>query len=481
MPVRPLRVAALAALLSLPSVALANGRFPAANQLVTRPGDPSSLLVRATFGLLVSADSGAHFDWVCEQAVGLDPGADQDPPIALLGNGFPLVAPFDGVRRSTDGGCSFEAAATVDPAERVIDVAVDPGAPARGVAVTWHPTTHVTTVYETTDGGASWQVRGTTPGTDAIPVTLDLSPAMPSRILVSGAASVAGKLAGVVARSDDDGATWERFTIPFDGDSALYLAALDPADAGRVYARTTRTLGDRLLVSDDGGATFTEALRTDGRLLGFALAPDGSRVAVGGPTLGVQIADRTALQFSKQSEIAVTCLSWSGQGLLACGSMDSAGFAIGLSPDGASWTPLLPALSAIRGPLASCPAASPEAATCAPLWPGVQALFGPAAGSGGSAGSGGNAGSGASAGGGVAGQTAGAGAGGGGGAAGLSGQGGIAGQGGAGVVDPPAGEGDFCSCASAGQRPAGRELGWGLGLAVALVRGRRARRGRPVR
>ena len=46
--------------------ARANGRFPAANQLAHSPTDPKLFVLRTTFGILVSHDAGASWDWVCE-------------------------------------------------------------------------------------------------------------------------------------------------------------------------------------------------------------------------------------------------------------------------------------------------------------------------------------------------------------------------------------------------------------------------------
>ena len=41
-----------------PSVALANGRYPAASQLLVDPTDREHIVVSATFGLLESRDGG---------------------------------------------------------------------------------------------------------------------------------------------------------------------------------------------------------------------------------------------------------------------------------------------------------------------------------------------------------------------------------------------------------------------------------------
>jgi len=77
--------------------ALANGRFPASSMLVARPGDPSRLAMRATYGLLLSSDGGSSWDWVCERAVGY--GGNEDPSVVISGSGALVVGTFTGTSR----------------------------------------------------------------------------------------------------------------------------------------------------------------------------------------------------------------------------------------------------------------------------------------------------------------------------------------------------------------------------------------------
>ena len=48
----------------------ANGRFPRAQRLLEDPRDPGRLVLGATYGLLVTADRGASWRYVCEAAYG---------------------------------------------------------------------------------------------------------------------------------------------------------------------------------------------------------------------------------------------------------------------------------------------------------------------------------------------------------------------------------------------------------------------------
>src|SRR6478735_6866224 len=83
----------------------ANGRFPAASHLVVQPGAPETMVLRATFGFLVTHDAGATWHWVCERAVGFS--GVQDPAVQLTTRGALLAGMFEGLAVSPHGGCDF--------------------------------------------------------------------------------------------------------------------------------------------------------------------------------------------------------------------------------------------------------------------------------------------------------------------------------------------------------------------------------------
>src|ERR1700722_9772949 len=85
--------------------ALANGRFPAASQLVAHPRDPARMVLRTTYGLLVTRDNGTSWDWICERAVGY--GGVEDPALAITGGGTLLAGIFEGLVSSSDEGCTW--------------------------------------------------------------------------------------------------------------------------------------------------------------------------------------------------------------------------------------------------------------------------------------------------------------------------------------------------------------------------------------
>jgi hypothetical protein len=138
---------------------------------------------------------------------------------------------------------------------------------------------------------------------------------------------------------------------------------------------------DSLLVSDDAGETFVEAIRRDAALLGFAVSSDGETVLAGfgdprrdaalsvRDELGIYAA-HTSLAASEMtfervvSDLDVNCLHWTASGLYACATeADPLGNDSALEPDfhlglhagsgvpsrRADFTPLL-RLRDVRGP-----------------------------------------------------------------------------------------------------------------------------------
>lgn len=400
------------ALLTLAAEAHANGRFPASNQIATTTGNADLQVVRTTFGLLVSKNGGKSYEWICEQAMGYS--GTQDPGIAVLADGSLVVAAFEGLAVSHDGGCTwaYEQAAGLAN-EYVIDVAAEQKAPEAAVVVTSTGVSignfHVE-AFRTADNGKTWASLGPALDKDILAETIDTAPSNPKRLYVSGETGQGKDRKGVLATSEDMGVTWTRAEVDLMGDQQLFIAAVDPVDEKRVYLRTVGSL-DRLLVTKDAGKTFESVLQVTRPLTGFAVSPDGETIVLGGPDVGwapgTKPADATerkpSLLGAKKGDLAFAeigkktsqCLGWTGTGLFACGESFNDGYVIGLSGDQAkTFAPLLPKLGDIAGPL-TCPAESSVTKQCAPLWPALKAQFG--GGSGGSSGAGGTSGAGGSA------------------------------------------------------------------------------------
>jgi hypothetical protein len=339
----------LVAALVIANPARANGRFPKANQLVVAPGAPDVMTLRTTFGVLYSSDRGEHWDWICESAVGYPPGTNEDPSIAITASKAIVVRP--------------DAPHTAFALTSTYVSADDAGA-----------ATFNARLYGTTDDGATWAPFGVPIDPTTLSETVEVAKSDPHRYYISAVKGAGMSATGLLFVSNDDGATWAPRPIPIDPsvEHAPFIAAVDPANADRIYVRTGGgTTQSRLLVSDDAGKNFRVAY-TGKPMLGFALSPDGSKVFLGGID-GLFVANKTDLAFTQRSSILVQCLATSGTTLYACSS-ESSGFILGASgDDGATFAPKLH-LSTVRGPLACAPGTKGH--DCASEWPALRDALG---------------------------------------------------------------------------------------------------------
>jgi len=351
--------------------AAANGRYPEANQLLTGltgGADPTLVVARATFGAVVSDDGGASWRWVCEQAIGFSDIFD--PPVAMLQGDTVIAGLQTTLSRTTDQGCNWQLDTGIFANKYVIDVTARRDQPAEALAVTTTPIGGAleSFVARTTDAGASWALTGADLGADFRAVTIEIAPSDATRIYVSGLLEPSYE--PVVAVSDDGGQTWSRRTgLGLAGPP--FISAIDPSDADRLYARVPGNDIDSLYVSEDGATSFQNVIDRPGRMLGFALSPDGSRIAIGGPGIGIETADAMTLAFAVRSQVSARCLTWTGAKLYVCGDEATDGFTIGTSTDeAATITPIFHLSDLQQG---ACEA---TATTCAPFWPGVRELLG---------------------------------------------------------------------------------------------------------
>lgn len=389
---RFLGAAALAALFAL-SAAQANGRFPAAGQLVIHPTEPSTLLVRATYGMILSQDAGQTWDWICEEAVGYS--GTLDPPVAISHDGTVVAAIFDGLASAPDDHCGFSLQPGVQ--RYMVDVSIDRSVDNRVIAISSDgvgDNGFENIVWESPDGGRTLTQVAAIPGNELLTLTLDAAPSNNQRLYVSALAkkeAADGEYEGLILRSTDGGLTSERILLPGTSlNRAPFIGAIDPKNEDILYLRLDGE-GSPLLRSTDGGTTFSTIFEEPNLALrGFALSPDGKRIAVGGdgPAAGVWIASVDDLKFEKRAGLAVQCLTWGQAGLYACASEVFDGFSIGLSEDdGKTFTPVF-RQGCLRGPL-TCSDASSVGTYCPDRWEGSSVtLLGTGCGEGGGSGGG---------------------------------------------------------------------------------------------
>ncbi len=367
--VRPLVAPALlslCALLSRRESAHANGRFPTAQQVLLGPGTSSRMVVlRVTFGLLVSRDAGRTFQWHCEELM-YDPFPLPliiDPPVEVTRFGTVVYGFNHGIGALTDG-CS--ATPQSDLADRdITDLAATPdgatifaidgtlGSPGRILRAPANTLRFVPT-GRPLDG-----VRLT---------TLDVAPTDPQRLYLSGADALGNPL---LLRSDDGGVTVRALSSAADLGDEAFIAGVDPADPQVVYVRTSRGLGSSLLRSDNGGERFETVGRTADLMLGFAISDDGRTVWYGGGSGLLRSEDR-GRTFLPVSELPIFCLKQHQGTLWACSDWVRTGYALGRSADGGRSFEAALRWADVPGP-PECADGSAAARVCVERWKGAQA------------------------------------------------------------------------------------------------------------
>jgi hypothetical protein len=383
---------ALLALLGVPSIAEANGRFPESNQLFFASGDEQMLVLRTTFGMLVSNDRGATWQWVCEQAFPLS--GSEDPMVAITPNGNILATTFQGITRSKSKACNWEYikdaplanpnSEGVDRGRFFIDLTSNPNDP-KNVIVFASTYDHLgedggiffsSQLFETTDEGATFTKLGPDLDTSFYGHTLDLTKSDPQRLYVTAIRNTGGAIAAFLLTSKDRGLTYTETPIPLeDTERAVFIAAVDPTNADHVYARTSNTVDKptRLLFTDNAGQSWRTLYKGAGALVGFALSADGSRVFVGGPKDGIQVASTADFQFTQKSNIEAQCLAISTDGLWAC-SNEKSGFIIAVSKDEGVTFEKKTHFCDIKGAL-DCPAGTSTNTECTGRWPAQAGLL----------------------------------------------------------------------------------------------------------
>src|SRR5262245_47937347 len=90
----PAKLAFMACLL-VTGAAAGNGRFPSAQLLLLDPSDANRLWLRATYGVLTSADRGCTWHRICEAAPGYS--GTEDPMFGVTADGAVIGAMFRGL------------------------------------------------------------------------------------------------------------------------------------------------------------------------------------------------------------------------------------------------------------------------------------------------------------------------------------------------------------------------------------------------
>jgi hypothetical protein len=366
-----LRLASLllaCAMTSMPFSAAANGRFPTAQHVLIGPGTKGDTIVlRTTFGLVVSDDGGLTFHYVCEEAMGYG-GSAFDPAVGLDGTSRMLVGLYDGAARITTDRCDAPRVPTL-AGQFVSDVDTNVAGDVMSVSTATGFTDDRNYIWRSEDSGTTF----TRLGTGQLGVhfeTLELADTNDRRLYATALQLTPRRV--IVYRSDDGGATLEDLaTFPAPDAIGAYVAAIDPLTADTVYVRAiVARVGEPgrqtvLYRTDDAGLSWKEIVRTRELMTGFAISGDGETLWIGGldPADGLQRSTDRGATWKRIGDTKVQCLRWHAGALYVCATNETDHYALGRScDDGTTIHPLL-GFSGIVG-VYTCPAASIEATTC---------------------------------------------------------------------------------------------------------------------
>jgi photosystem II stability/assembly factor-like uncharacterized protein len=366
----------LALLVLRATPALAHAGLPETSNVTVRRGNTSDMLVGATFGALISRDSGASWRWICPEGMGI--GAWRPERYHWLNSGEIIAATGNALVSSKDGGCTW----STHPLFRdtwVTSLAVHPTDERLMYISTGKPYV-ANSLYRSEDGGATWK--------ELVPLNADtrystirIAPSNPQRLYASGqeADRSSGELVNkmFLMRSDDAGQTWTRLPQPFAELKDAYdlvLMLVSPASADVLWAKVASQGNSYFLKSTDGGATLVPQMDVPDVLIGAESSADGRTTWVATPVnlyRGREGEAFSALSLPNGNACALRV----GNVLYGCGSSWVHEWALARSTDeGNTWQPLF-GLSGIRGAHV-CAEGTPVQQACPTRWPQMAATIG---------------------------------------------------------------------------------------------------------
>ncbi|MBX3259915.1 MAG: hypothetical protein KF782_09505 [Labilithrix sp.] len=210
-------------------------------------------------------------------------------------------------------------------------------------------------------------------------MTIEVAPSSPERVYLSGQPN--STIRGQVFRSVDGGATFTTAKNDLEADGPFFIGAVDPRDPDRMLIRHLHGKGSDLLLSRDGGRTFSNVLTMTSAMFGFAKSRDGATYWAGSGLAehGLFRSTDRGEHFEVVSKSGVLCLhSAAPDALFACENALTPGApAIAVSRDRGATLTSLARFADIEGPVA-CASPDARASLCSGSWPEMKALLSPA-------------------------------------------------------------------------------------------------------
>ncbi|UJR83477.1 WD40/YVTN/BNR-like repeat-containing protein [Sandaracinus amylolyticus] len=301
------------------------GRLQTQHVIVEGEGRVTSI---TTFGLLARDAADAPFRWTCQESIP-DAVAGIAMPGVVIGERVVLAGNF-GIVRGARRGCAWER----DEATRerfVPDLVRAPDGAVLAVTGDGGRENHV---MRSDDEGLSFAAIGAPLPAGLLAARLRVAP---SRIYVIGTTREAGSIAlrGMIARSDDGGATWRELDLGALEDDERVVRGLevDPRDPDVLFVVVQGDEHDRLMRTSDGGETWTEVV-TLAALPGpierpFALAHgNDGEVWLGNTGTGLSVLRANGVVDRIDEGISLACLARDGTSMWMCGDGLLDGFAL---------------------------------------------------------------------------------------------------------------------------------------------------------
>ena len=271
--------------LAAPGNARANGAFPDSLQVLLPADQPHRIILATNFGLIISDDDGATWEWTCEPR-------GNDNTILYQQAARPSTRLFavlvnHGLNYSDDDACTWTPSGGALSTAVAHDAFADPTNQARIFAIAAVPGDGFvpSSVYRSDDGGLTFgNALDTAPaGGDLLGVESAVSdPASVYLAIYGTQGATAGQLEPLLGRSTDGGAHWTTRSLAASlGPAAFRIIAVDPTNPQRLFLRVTEAFDEKIAVSSNGGATFAEPITVDEQFTAFARLASGTILLAG--------------------------------------------------------------------------------------------------------------------------------------------------------------------------------------------------------
>ncbi|WNG40903.1 exo-alpha-sialidase [Archangium violaceum] len=360
--------------------ALAHLGYPDTTSVSIRRGHPEDMFVGATFGAVVSRDSGKSWNWVCPEAMGY--GGWRPETFLWQPDGTLLAATGADLIRSRNGGCTWESHPFFKP-KGLWPMSL--ASPASNPSRLWVSTGRAASpngLYRSDDSGETFiptTLQSNTPdkNDNAVFTSVKVAPSDTRRLYVSGSTPEGLRL----YRSADEGVTWEELPQPFPEYSSpsraydFFVLRVADNDPDHLWARVSWQGWTYVLESRDGGHTFRSILHPknqehdgiDEYLMGIEVSADAKTLWAATPTRLFRLREGDTVATLLSLPDGNACVERQGDVLFVCGATRVHDWALATTRDeGNTYTTLLN-LPDLKPP--SCPAGTPAHDICMPRWP----------------------------------------------------------------------------------------------------------------